>query len=303
MCERIKTKEIVLPVAVVLLWVGLVTGQGGGMVGGGGAAGGGMGGGGVYTTPLSANFVPLWDTVGLSATLSQATDVPLGQPVHALCITGVIDVLDSEKVMGISTNNIKIIRVLDESKRGVQCTSLFNARTTRAYQAFTGPEPFAIQLNLDPAKTWPLGLSSLECEVHAMYAQDHEVFEIPFAPSDDWVELKPGISVWVEQAQCNGVDYSYLLRISYDGVDPTLFDAYRYVTRLPDNMVMAIQLLDPEGVVVPVPDEESMRINNLNIRAGKGASAEVQTLQFRLATEPYEEKVTLVLTDLPVPIL
>jgi hypothetical protein len=305
MCKRIKTKEIVLPMGVVLLWVGLVAGQGGGMVGGGGA-GGGMAGGGVYAPPLSANFVPLWDTIGLSVTLSQAQDGLdglMGQPAHALCITGVIDVLDSEYVMGISTNNMKTTRVLNESKQGVQCNSSFNARIARTYQALRGPEPFTVQLNLDPAETWPLELSSLECEVHAMYAQGHEMFEIPFAASDQWIELKPGISVWVDQAQGDGIDYSYLLRIRYEGADPTLFDAYRYVTHLPDDMVMGIQLLDPEGVPVAESDVDSIRIGNLNIRTGEGTGADVQTLQFKLATEPHEEKITLVLTDLPVPTL
>lgn len=304
--------------AMVLCCTVLAMGQGGGgMAGGGGTAGGGMAGGqggiaiggggmgqwGVHPPSLSDNFVALWDAVGVSATLSQAPEGPMEQPVHSLCITGAIEVLDSEKVMGLSTNNIRIARVLDENNRGVQYGTSFNARTMRSYQTLTGPAPFALELDLDPKDTWPLVVSSLEFEVYAMYARDHEVFEIPFMPSEDWVELKPGISVCVDQAQCDGADYSYLLRIQYEGVDPTRFDANRHMVHLPDDMVMSIQLLDPEGELVPESKADSMRIDQLNIRAGKGTAAEVQAIQFKLATEPREEKISLWLTDLPVPSL
>ena len=308
---------------MILCSAGLVLGQGGGMIGGGvggggsatgggmagggggmgggAVAGGGMGGWGVYPAPLAANLVPAWDSISLSATVCQMPEALMEQPVPTLCITGTIEVVDNDKVMGISTNNIRTIRVLDENRQSVQCSSPFNARTPRSYQALRGPEPFTLSLDLDPADTWPLKLSRVECEVCVMVARDHEVFEIPFAPSDDWIVLKPGISVWVDQAQCDGIEYGYLLRFRYEGVDPTLFDANRYITHLPDDMVMGIQALGPEGLAVPESEAASMRISNLNIRAGQGRAAEIQALQFRLATAPREEKITLILTDLPVP--
>lgn len=310
MYEKIKTREIVLSTAALLLWAGLASGQGGGMIGGGVAVGGGMAGGGAQmggwgvgpTTP-SDNFVAVWDTIGLSATLCQGQDGPTTQPVQALCITGVIDVVDRQHVMGLSTNTLKVTKLLDESRRTLSCTSSFQARTARTFHAFKGPEPFTVQLNLDPEEIRPLGLSQVECQIHALYAQDHEMFEIPFAVSDQWIELKSGISARVDQAQCNGIDYSYLLRIKYDDTDPALFSANRHLTRLPDDMVMEIQLLDAKGALIPESDTHSIRIDNVNIRTGTGSSTEVQALQFRLATEPREEKITLVLTDLPVPSL
>jgi hypothetical protein len=322
MYEKIKTKEFVLAMAVLLLWAGLASGQGGGMIGGGGSSGGGgggmaggwggmagggaqMGGWGVGPTTPSDNFVTVWDSIGLSATLSQTPEQegPMEAPVHALGISAVIDVLDRQYVMGLSTNTLKVTKVLDETRRTLPCTSTFQARTERTFHAFKGPEPLAIQLNLDPGEVWPLGLSHVECQIHALYARDHEMFEIPFAASDQWIELKSGISVRVDQALCNGVDYGYLLRVRYDDDDPAKFSAGRYATRLPDDMVMAIQLLDAEGTLIPESNMNSMRIDNVNIRTGKGSSAEVQAIQFKLATEPREEKITLVLTDLPVPSL
>ena len=294
MFARIKTMEIVLPAAVVLVWVGLATGQG--MIDG-------------PTTPpkvdYSSNFVAIWDTVDLSVTLCNAQEGLEGSTMtqdRTLSITGVVDVLDSEHVMGISTDNMKITRVLNESKSAIQCVSPFFMQNIPTYHKLAGPEPFTIRLNLEQNETWPLGLSTVECEIVALYARDYEVFDIPFALSDQWIVLKPGIRVWVEQAQCDGNEYSYVLRIRYEGTDPTQFETSRYTNHLPDDMVIQIQLLDAQGALVTESETGSFRIDNTNIRIGKGHAADVQTLRFKLATNPRNEIITLLLSDLPVPI-
>ncbi len=292
--------EIVLPTAVVvLLWVGLAAGQGGGM------------GGGMISPPpppkvdLSDNFVALWDTVDFSVTLSNAHQGPEDltmQMSRALTISGVVDVLDSQNVMGISTNNMKIVRALDESECPIQCAGPLTAQTIPTYQTFTGPAPFTIRLNLDQNEAWPLGLNTVECRVVALYAQNYEFFDIPFALSEQWIVLKPGISARVEQAQCDGIEYRYILRIRYEGTDPTRFDTSRYTSHLPHDMVMGIQLLNAQGVPVPESETGSLQIDNTSIRTGRGLGAEVQILRLKLAINPYNETITLLLTDLLVPV-
>lgn len=297
MFARIKTMEIVLPAAVVLVLVSLAAGQGGG----------GMIGGGPMIPPkvdYSSNFVALWDTVDLSVTLCNALEGLEGSTLmqdRTLSITGIVDVLDDEHAVGISTDNMKITSVLNENQTAIKCVPPLIARSVPTYHRLSAPEPFAIRLNLDHNETWPLGLSTVECEIVALYARGYESFDVPFALSDQWIALKPGIRVWVEQAQCDGIDYGYILRISYEGTDPTEFATSRYTNHLPDDMVIQIQLLDAQGTLVPESETGSFRIDNTNIRIGKGPGAEVQTLRFKLATNLHNETITMLLTDLPVP--
>ena len=160
-----------------------------------------------------------------------------------------------------------------------------------------------MQLDLDENEAWPLSLSAVECEIVTVYAKGYEYFDIPFAPSDQWVALKPGISVRVEQARCDGRMYDYILQVRYDGADPTEFQMSRYIGHLPDDMVMQIQLLDAQEAPVPTSGTGSLRIGNTNIRTGKGGAANVQTLRFKLAKNPHKQEITLLLTDIPVPVL
>ncbi len=297
MFARIKTMEVVLHTALALVWAGLAAGQGGG----------GMIGGGSTTPPnvdYSSNFAAIWDTVDLSVTLCNAQGLEGSTMTQdrTLSITGVVDVLDDKHVMGISLNNMKITRVLNGSQNAIQCIPPLIARSVPTYHKLAKPAPFTVRLNLDQNEAWPLGLSTVECEMVALYAQSYEVFDIPFAMSDQWIVLKPGIRVWVEQAKCDGFAYSYILRISYEGTDPTRFETSRWTNHLPDDMVIQIQLLDAQGALVPESETGSFRIDNTNIRVGKGPDADVQILRFKLATNPHKEKITMLLTDLPVPV-
>lgn len=303
MCARIKTSEIVVCAAITLLWGTLAAGQGGGMAGG---MGGGMGGG--TTTPpkvdYSDNFAALWDRVDLSVSLcnTQEDRPDAGAPMtRSLSITGVVDVLDSENVMGISTDNMKVVYILNETESAFQCLSPYSVQNIPTYRGIETPVPFTIQLSLGDNEAWPLALSSVECQVAALYTEGYEVFDIPFAPTDQWIALKPGIHVQVEQALCDGLGFGYVLRIRYEGKDPTLFQMSRYTNHLPDDLVMQIELLDAAGISVPEASTGSFRIDNTNIRTGKGAAPEIQTIQFRLATKPRSETITLRMTDLPVP--
>ncbi len=67
-------------------------------------------------------------------------------------------------------------------------------------------------------------------------------------------------------------------------------------------MVMGIQLLNAQGVPVPESETGSLQIDNTSIRTGRGLGAKVQILRLKLAINPYNETITLLLTDLLVPV-
>ena len=268
-----------------------------------------MGGGVILPPPevdMSDNFVAIWESVDLSATLcnTQENLEESTQSVSlALSITGVVDAIDSQNVIGISTDNMRIVSALNADQAEVQCIRPLIGLNLPTYQKFAGPTPFTVRLDLDQNEAWPLSLSTVACEIVTLYAKGYQYFDIPFAPSYQWVVLKPGIMVRVEQARCDGMKYDYILQVRYEGTDPTALQTSRYTSHLPDDMVMQIQVLDAQEAPVPVVGTGSLRIGNTNIRTGKGPAAHVKTLRFKLATDPHKEEITLWLTDIPVPVL
>jgi hypothetical protein len=106
-------------------------------------------------------------------------------------------------------------------------------------------------------------LSRLEWSMAALLSDAFEAVDIPFAATDDWIELVPGLEVLVEEASVSEGRYTYRMKIRYERSRVSYLDArdrpsgfigrasdapYSWPSdAFPEMIVTAIDVVDAEG--------------------------------------------------------
>lgn len=172
---------------------------------------------------------------------------------------------------------------------------------------------FCVDLSQDLSSS----LSLFQWCAYAMYAEDVIEVDVPFAPSDDWLEVMPGVEIQVTKATVECCDYTYWTKVRHAGGTVQAFDALLSPAEpIADYLVMETSLLGAEGQ--PISATEDDRVSpaiwsghvdsTLWDTAKCGGSlnvfftqAEITAIRHVIVIHPYEVKVPFTLTDLPLP--
>lgn len=194
------------------------------------------------------------------------------------------------------------------------------------------PLPYDVSLDLrvgDPQGSFPVSLSRVEWSMSVLLSDQFETVDLPFAPTDDWIEIAPGLEVLIEEATvANGrYDYRMQTRLDPDEIvhmdDPTSRarrdDGYGWSSQpLPAFMVTAVEVLDADGTVVQYQyqggdggatgmDLSVNKVDGLIVitRHETGscdACGQAAFLRHTIAYAPYEQEVRLVMEDVTLPV-
>ncbi|UCD49224.1 MAG: hypothetical protein JSW27_17035 [Phycisphaerales bacterium] len=189
------------------------------------------------------------------------------------------------------------------------------------------PYVFSVKMSVNADTSYPSVLSRIEWSMFVLLSDSIKAIDLPFAPSEDWVELAPGLEILVEKTSIEEDRYEHestiILdpnRISYPHRGPRPLgeeeglQGYLWPKRgLPDVIVLEIDVLNAEGNSIQNYGEggrglathgsgdiaEGRRTETvISFGSGRDAAA---FIRYVIAFKPYRQEVRLVLEDVPTP--
>lgn len=273
----------------------------------------------------SDSFVPAWKEVKLSTRLSNPEEV-----------SGAIE-LKSTQSLQISLNMYKgdlrnmisdttFLRALNAQAVDEQSKVYTMEGWASSLRIDTTPSPsffadrpgnLSINFDMDPNAGYPAWFDQVDFTVEALFTRAIRTVKIPFEASDEWIEILPGYTVQVEEANVVDETYSYRLNTLSDSPDsrPTssLFRLGRdedISNAMPKYMDMGLTFLNADGADVISISQGSSRSSSGSgsdteyVMSGQGscsACGGVTTIQFQFAVDPYIAQMFYQLNNIPVP--
>ena len=289
------------------------------------------------------SFPSFWEPVETSAGVAQPLaweDANSPRRERSISVLGEIHILDTNDLVGMHVSDPCVFQVVDSDGKNVRWEPRLSYHT-RQYQEpryisalsvdlQTGtpmpvwqlqPYDASVSFSLDPNQPQVFSLSSLECYVHALYAEDVIALDIPFEASAQWLDVSSGfqIRVWkagvwkAESEPCSYVEYSTGVRHD-SGAVQGLNDRLGFGETVADYLVVKTRLLDAQGEVLPAGREdihplfwsdwaEGTPLGTANCGGilACAVPAEVASIRHVIAVHPSEAKIPFVLTDISVP--
>jgi len=191
----------------------------------------------------------------------------------------------------------------------------------------SAPYDVSVDLRQAPESPFPASLSRVEWSMSALLSDRFETIDIPFAETDDWVEIAPGLEVLIEQTVVADDRYDYRIKSRFDPNKvvhpdyrartsaPPREEGYRWSDqRSPEMVVIAVEVLDAQGnsvhyqgsggvlsVVRSMDDFEDPAVVT-RIETGRcDACSQAAFLRHTVAYAPYEQEVRLAMDDVTLP--
>jgi hypothetical protein len=251
---------------------------------------------------------------------------PFG-PDWSLSLDGRITIVDSNGLLGLSNSAVSAQAL---SQNGHVLLSMpEDSFQYRLYQPLrttsmltVGPDGrttvtqmlgsyFYVDLPLDPGGR-PLSVfGRIEWSVYALLAKEIKTIDIPFAVSDTWVELAPGLDILVEKAFAEEEEYQFSIKARWQTAQADytsrgsllLYDTMKP----PATMVMNLQVLDDQGKPLAgstggnYTSLQGVSIGN-NTGSGYGPTCgKAKTIRYTVALGVYEQPVEFAVENVPVP--
>ena len=190
------------------------------------------------------------------------------------------------------------------------------------------PQPHDVSLDLQvayDATSFPVSLSRVEWSTNALLSDQFEMVDLPFAPTDGWVEIVPGLEVLIEEATISDDSYQCNMQTRFDpdriahsdglGLTIEREEGYLWLDQMsPELIVIALEVVDAEGNAVRYQggagvlsiSRSKKVVDGLTIitRHETGscdACGQAAFLRHTIAYAPYEQEVRLVLEDVTLP--
>jgi hypothetical protein len=302
------------------------------------------------------HLAPGWESMALTTRLFNP-DMPPSvnkTPRRSLSFAGQIHVIDPNGLIGLEEVATHAI-VFDEVGNHIQMAGT-TSYGSPLYQPIryvgtlwvpTGevivsiwPYSFSIDMLMGYDMPFPVTLSRLEWTMSVLLSDTFITVDIPFAATNDWVELTPGLEVLVEQAAVSEGKYNYRLKARYNpdrilylyARDTTplpceppesSYDTYTWSGQTPpETIVTAIDVLDPNGNAIwrysfgsrTIGGSFGFSSDTRNIGSGtisgnatiigNGKCPDCDRAAFirhTMALKPYTQDVQFVLENVPVP--
>ena len=251
---------------------------------------------------------------------------PFG-PDWYLSLSGRITIVDSNGLVGLSSSaasaqalsqNGHVLLSMPEDS--FQYRSYQPLRTTSVLTV--GPDGrttvtqmlgsyFYVDLPMDPGGRLLSVLGRIEWTSYVLLAKETKIIDIPFAVSDTWIELAPGLDVLVEKAFAEEEEYQFSIkaRCQTAQADYTSRGSlYLYDTaKPPAAMVLSLEVLDDQGKPIPgstggnYTNMQGVMIGN-NTGSGYGPTCgNARTIRYKVALGVYEQPVQFAVENVPVP--
>lgn len=250
-------------------------------------------------------------------------------PEWSLSVATVVDLVDSTGLIGWTTTPTSVL-AFDELGR-VIVGSVPDSSMTRWYQqprsssvppgfpADLFRNRFSLNLSVSPHATYPHLLGRVEWTMNVLLAAEIKTVDVPFAPSETWVELAPGMEILVEQATVEEGKYQYAIKARYDRTKADyLMSGSVHLwqdQQLPAAAVLKMDVLNAEGQSIRdlgggsggfSGGSSGSGSNNQMTGTTRGsgscpACGTAATLRYTLGFGLYERGIRLAVEDIPVP--
>lgn len=279
----------------------------------------------------AAHLVADWELVSVSMT-SQIynpgvrSDVTPAGPQWSMSVTGVLDIVDSNGLIGWATSPSSVTAYDQDGK--VVASSTSDSSLVRWYQqprSWSLPASFPstarlnrfpLSLPVGPDAKYPEVLTKVEWAMNVLVADEIKTVDVPFKASDAWVELTPGMEILVEQATAEEGKYQYRIKMQYDAskVDYLVggsVSLWRDRT-LPPAVVLKMEILNAEGQSaysgsgatsggMSASGSGNQRTGTATGSGSCATCGDAAIIRYTLAFDLYEQEARFVLTGVPVP--
>jgi hypothetical protein len=253
-------------------------------------------------------------------------DVALQSPQWAMSLSGIIDIIDSNGLIGWAQSPSSV-KAYDQNGQLI-ASSTTDSSLVRWYQqpmSWHLPDNFptwmklnrvSLNLPVEPDVAYPDVLSSVEWTMNVLVADEAKTVDIPFQASDTWVELTPGMEILVEQATAEQGKYQYRIQLRYDPAQvDCLTSGMVSLWRdeaLPAAAVLKMDVVNAQGESVRSGSGGSSSSSStsgsstqrIRITTGTGTCdtcGDAAFFRYTLVSDLYELGATFVLTGVPVP--
>lgn len=188
------------------------------------------------------------------------------------------------------------------------------------------PYDFSIDMQVNQDDSFPLVLSRVEWSLGVLLGETFEVIDVPFATTEDWIEVVPGLEIVVEEAIVEAGRYEYSMKSrfrpsdvahpDYRAVSSRRQNGYTWLGKAtPGVAVAAMEIVDADGNSVHYQGAgggvtSTVRSTQASVdqatvtrieRSSCSACGEAAFFRYTIAWEPYEQEARFVLEDIPVP--
>ncbi len=228
---------------------------------------------------VAEHLAPGWRSMALTTRYYNPLDPASAEKAlrRSLSFAGRIDVVDPNGLIGLSEvaadalafdetgSELRVARVSQSlpSYKPLKYSTTWRVdlgqRTTSVV-----PYEFSIDMSMTLGAPFPVMLSRLEWSMAALLGDAFEAVDIPFAATDDWIELVPGLEILVEEATVSEGRYKYRMKARYERKRISYLDArdrpsgsvvgrasdvpYSWPSNaFPEMIITAIDVVDAKG--------------------------------------------------------
>jgi hypothetical protein len=249
-------------------------------------------------------------------------------PSWYFMLDGRVAVVDSNGLLGLSSSAVSA-RAMDAAGH-VILTVPASTNPYRSYQPLRSTSAYSVGANGMLTTTQILGSSffvdfpmtagtrlpstfgRIEWSSYVLLAKETKTVDIPFAVSDTWIELAPGLEILVEKALAEEEEYQFSIKVRWQSAQADYTSrGSLYLSgamKPPASMVMSMQVLDNKGKLIPGGTEggsytsmQGVMIGN-HVGSGYGPTCgDATTIRYTLARDAYEQAVQFAVENVPVP--
>jgi hypothetical protein len=250
-------------------------------------------------------------------------------PQYYLSLSIRMNVVDSNGLIGLSYSPVSA-QAFNRNGQAV-CSMPADPTLSRYYQPVrptsvlvTGPDGIMtvttmlashvyVSMPLDPGARLPSVLDKVVWSTNLLLAREQRTIDVPFAVSDTWIELAPGLEVLVEKAFAEDQEYEFSVRARWRSAQADYSSRgsiFLYRDAKPaDAIVLSMDVLDDQGKPIPggtssgnYSNVQGVMIGN-NIGNGHGpACGKAKTIRYTLALGAYEKATQFAVDNVPVPV-
>lgn len=296
-----------------------------------------------------------WRSMGLTTTCfnPEKPEYSSAAPGRSILFSGEVNVIDPNGLIGLSTHVTDVL-VVDEAGQSIEIPGasvsplsyepLFYSQTvwvpTGEIFVEILPFLFTIDVPMQYGAPFPQEFSKLEWSMSALLSDAFQVIDVPFAATNAYLELVPGLEILIEKATTKAGSYSFTSevkynwrKISYPKVagpssgplkasalrgsrdDDEEEEAYSWSDEnFPEAIVTSVDVLDAQGNSLwktttlgftitdgSWTDSGDQRMLRWTVHGSCSSCGQAATIRYTIASAPYEREVRLEMRNIAVP--
>ena len=268
-----------------------------------------------------------WDNVALTEITKNQDRYPDHDPndrTFIFSLSGTVDILDANSLIGIDTRTGVVCQVLDEQGVAVPLKDpLSPFEPTFCWDILSQTlSQIELQFQIDSSQAIPSRLSQVDFYVYLLESDLLKTIEVPFEQMDAWIELVPGFEMIIETVTVEEGRWAYTmterrtLGSSTEGIltPGTVYceqademEFHSHSSPLTDeDLIFNRRIVDEEGNLALRGNHSSYsgrssQGEHVGVFTVSGTGVHnIAAIQYVIAASPYKRIVPLTVTDIPV---